>query len=457
MFKLVVKIILLGLLVLIFGGLLKSHFIDTSQYSFSKGAYERLENNIDIGFFGSSHSYAAYNPAIFEVELKKNAFNFGGSARRLITSLPVMEEIIEENDLELAVVDIFSMSLGELDNENSIGLQYQSFDNTDFSFTKLITFFSVFGYNDPLDIFPIIRNHDYWKKMFDQKKVRFLSDHSEFYNGYFTSRRFIENDTWIKFSDKVSKRNAKLDKDSIFILDKRQIKLIEKVISKFEDQNIPLLFVSSPSYYYGMDKSYTMQQNAIREYLTITKGLRFVDFNLLKDSLNFTKYDFKDPNHLNVNGGIKVSKYLTELIKKNFDLGVTSFVPNPYNRYEYIESDFSTALYAFKISSKIKKKTGIKNVYLIRSYKNRYEILFELNPGSKRNVHIKMGYLNLDKEVQWKYALLRKKDQLAFKGRTFAIYQFDTDIYLKNLDHFKLYVGPERNILVADSMSINLD
>src|SRR5690606_38173167 len=176
---------------------------------------------------------------------------------------------------------------------------------------------------------------------------------------------------------------------------------------------------------------------AIRKYLLTEKNADFIDFNLLVDSLKINKNDFKDPNHLNVMGGIKHTEFLADYIKKNYVINTPKYRINEYNRYESIASGFENSLSSIKINEKDRKLTGISRLHLLKNNKDRFELLFQFVSKSKpnKNIHIKMGAM-VNGKMEWNYALLKRADHIEYRGVKYAVYQFNQKT--ENLKNSKL-------------------
>jgi len=456
MLKLIVRVLIFSFVSLLLINWIDPFFVEKDKVALSYDNYRHLEKNVEVGIFGSSHAFNAYDPRVFETELGLTTYNFGGTAQRFKVAIPLIREIIKENDLKLAIVDIFNMSIDTLiKTENSRGYQFATLDNTEISWSKVKAYVDIFGYENIQELSPAIRNHAKWEEVFDKYTLR---DKEDFYNGFITERVAFSQRTWKRFLKKVKNKR---EKDVIENLGPGEKKLIDRVVSLFDEHGIPVVFVSSPSYFYKKDANYKRYQLLIAKYLKST-GVPFVDYNTLWDSLNLRKENFKDPNHLNLKGSVKVSQHLVNHVKTYIHNTERNNPVFSNNRYYLIDNNFKEAIFYKKnLNEKVRMELGLQTAVLYRVLDNRYEIL--LQQSSNKNLHIKLEY-KVEKHIletlpdEFKknqkrkklkfYDLLRSEESLTYKDKLYKIYQFNCPAgEIKNL---KVFVGPKRNLEIIN-------
>ena len=86
------------------------------------------EENIDILFLGSSHSYRSLNPQITDAIFDANTFNAGTSSQRWDGSYALLVEAGKQNDLKKVYVDMYY---------DMAGTNY--YDRTDLTSTYIIS------------------------------------------------------------------------------------------------------------------------------------------------------------------------------------------------------------------------------------------------------------------------------------------------------------------------------
>ncbi|PWI29831.1 hypothetical protein DI383_08735 [Flavobacteriaceae bacterium LYZ1037] len=352
-------------------------------------------NKVELAFFGSSHSYCTYDPRVFEDKLNLNTFNFGGASQNLYVTESVIKQAIKTAKIKLAVVDVFSVSLYEppltMDNASH---QFRSIDYLDLTKDKISLMNTLFGRDSILHVFPTIRDHAVWyDRVFQQPNV--LKEKDSYYNGFITNTYFDKN-FW--------RKNVKVRKDKIspklvpnIQLSNSQKKLIDNIIKLFEEQKIPVLFVSAPVFNKAQiteenaNKYYTYQVR-LAEYLK-GKGYNFIDYNNLWDELNLHVFDFREKSHLNFSGALKVSSHLADYISKhyNFKDGGQKLREYPENVYYLLKTNYSNTLFNAKIKDKkFTKLTGIEDIAL---YKDKYGRLELIMRGEEiKKIKIKVTY-----------------------------------------------------------------
>jgi hypothetical protein len=291
-----------------------------------------------------------------------------------------------------------------------------------------------------LHVFPIIRNHALWKDRLFQLPL-YLKDDLNYYKGFRTTNYFNKK-TW----KKVNKKNKPKLVDDIQ-LTFGQKKMIDDMIDVFEEENIPLIFVSAPIFKKSINNDYFTYQQRIKEYLE-TKNQNFIDYNQLWYELDLHLYDFRDKSHLNTSGALKVSKHLINHIKDSLSItGSNSNIleKNKHNRFLLMKTHYKDALFYVKIKdTTVIKATGIDEVALYQDQYGRIQLLllgkdikktrikteYKMRENETLNLH-----KNLDKKINKnKYStndvLLNLKDGnefngLQFNGKEFKFHTID--------------------------------
>lgn len=351
------------------------------------------KTGVDIVFFGTSHGQCSYDPRVFENELNVNVFNYGLGNQRLISCMPMINEIINEQKIKIGIVDIFELGVKKIPPKpaKDMSYQYQTLDNVDLSLDKIKTHNKIYGKKNLLDIFPMVRNHSIWYKRVFQTKY-FLESQDDYYKGFWTKISFDEK-RW-----KKSKENKKEYYPQKIVekykLTKKQKSDINEIVDLFKNKNIPLLFVSGPIHRRYMNNKFYTYQKRIKEYLKEI-NVPYIDYNDLWDELNLHQYDFRDITHLNTGGALKVSQHLAKYIKKQYNINSDDFINKEFlfaNRYSVLENPNEENTIAYKKIeyTKIKNQTGVDEIII---YKDNYERLEILLVGKKlKDISIKVEY-----------------------------------------------------------------
>lgn len=436
MVRLFLKNFVFFLLFICLLGLSDKIFQKKSIPFFANKLYRESQVNVDIAFFGSSHSFSSYDPRVFQDRLNQYTYNFGLPAERLITTQAVISEVLNRNDLKLGIIDVFSSTIDDLPTEKSKYFQLSTFDNLEFSKEKATTFSHIYGVENFLDISATLRNHSNWNERFfdDSYKIHRQYD---FFNGYNTRFSFNKKE-WNKYLKKL-----KQEKDTTVVRDltDKQKSLLNRTIKQFKEKNIELLFVSAPFHKKYIPNSYRAYLISLKKHVN-SQGVRFLDFNDLFDKLKLDETDFRDASHLNANGALKVSVFLADYIQSNFNNIIGKESINKLNNRFSILSENIPVLYEREFKSKVfKEEIGIDKIYLYQVYKNRYEVIITGGDEEKlRNLKLKINYEFMTKEKNKLYPKLEtyiKKGRLIeenvsletsynYKGVSYTVFQFNS-------------------------------
>lgn len=298
-------------------------FATQNHFNNTITGFEKLSNetNIDLIFYGSSHVYTAYNPLIFNNINKTISYNLGSDALKMYFTDLVFIESIKKARPKLVVLELYPASFSELkENEMDKGFQLRALDfSSNFSFKKLKKVIDVYNFNEIAGVYsPLIRNHSKWNKvdyfsLNRNEKIDTIENY--FFSGFIGSRHFLDEkakNEFINF-DKIeySKRQA----SALLPENKNQIIDFIKLVKK---EGADILIISSPDLRakLSFNESFFIELKEICNNLNI----QFLNLNNYTKEIGLSLDDFKDYSHLNTYGSIKVSKFLAEYIKENYNL-----------------------------------------------------------------------------------------------------------------------------------------
>lgn len=268
-----------------------------------KEFYEQPAHSVDLVFLGSSHCYRSFNPKIFDDALKIESFNMGSSSQTPITSYFVLKEILKTQKPKYVVLEIYwrTFTNDEQFTNATYNLEYMRDGRNKIEFLR-------YGYQ-PKDLinflFPAYR---YRNNL--QDAIRSLmgktvaSEPGDEYGG----KGFVANPTVVS-KKKLTEHN--LFKDYFFDpkeLKAKNLEYLEKIIRLCKDQGIQLVFVTSPLPPTSLDliRNYSDIYDYFLKIAEQNKIL-YLDYNVLEERRLFFDADFKDDNHLNVKGVVKLS------------------------------------------------------------------------------------------------------------------------------------------------------
>lgn len=467
MLKLGIKIAVFSILFVLGLSFTDALFKERRISKFSRDAYLKIDTNVDIAIFGSSHGLNGIDPRFLQKELKKTTFNFCSGGQRMVSTMPVVDEILGSNAVELAIVDIFYGTVSSLRSfeKKTKFFQYNTLDNLDFSMSKLLTHNEIYGPLELYNMSPTLRRHQNWVDV--ATGLEYVPDiSSDINNGFFTCF-FHNKEVWDK-----SIIRAKKNKGRDIILeslkdDEREN--MDRIIAKFKAYDVPALFISTPFFQDTLGQRNRSHQELIVNYMK-DQGADVLDFNLLWDELKFEQEDFIDVGHLNTRGAIKASSYLAKYVKENYQFNAKTIDEKDLsqNRYAIIDNDFETLIHEQEFDSLSEVgKNGIAKLYVYQTYDNRYEILFEGIESDFDGLELRYQH-HYDSEEEDKITKYQRRfikengvvsnrrrfdHNISYKGKEYQVYQFNS--VFDKLINFKLFLisGKERiEILKFDEL-----
>lgn len=453
-------VILLIILMFIFSGL-NNVFKEFNHFEKTMQEYEAEKGNVELAVFGSSHAYHSYDIRRIETSLNLSSFNFGGAAQRLETTEVVLDKIINENDLKLIIVDIFSMSIDGLNSEGGKQLQLETLDHLPISISKIKQADNIFGREYvPYALFPFLRNHSEWDTIDGLRVSRDfrLISKNDFYKGYRGVSETFNDKIWDEFYEKF---NSKSSIKFTNLSEEQKIK-IDKIIDIVERKKIPLIFVNAPSYVTDYDENYSKTTTYIAEYLS-SKNITFINFDWMRVQKLLNKKDFKDPNHLNPIGAIKVTDSLIRFIDANYSFSNSNLEREfKHNKLYHINNSFKDAKLNLNINNK-----EIKSLALTQSASNMLEFIIEneldepipikldigLSESQLKNLYYKdIMYVKDNRYFNW--AELSEFNSFSLNGKKYNSVQFYYPF--DYIDNIKFFVGKDKKIKILDKSNIEL-
>ena len=331
--KLIIKSILLSLITLLFIKLSEKYFITENRFNYANYKFNNLNKvlKFDLLFFGSSKSYCAYNPTIFKNNLDVNTFNLAGQDQTLDVTSFVIDEALKKSKPKLIIVDVTeSMFFIREEDSNYVkrkAFQFPIYDNYGLSVNKIKHIKNMYkGEQAFYAVSPLIRNHRNWMDVFNYNyKKSFLEDKNNIFlsnNGFLGTLQYL-NKSDLKIAKDLDHASYKLIKTNNPRVGPKEIETLKNIKNLADNHDVEILFISTPSI-----KEYYTNLSFYEELEQVFNELDANYLNLYRElDTILTPKDFKDIVHLNYNGGYKISQYLSEYLKQNYDL--TSDKPNP--------------------------------------------------------------------------------------------------------------------------------
>lgn len=284
-------------------------FDDTPETEMWKTFYDTEKDSIDVLFFGSSHVYNSFNPAVFYDETGLTAFDMASSNQDLFTAYYYLREALKYQSPEYVVIETFGMFQRPFMVFDYDKAQYYktSFDEMKLSRDKiegLLEWKKNINETGLVErFFPIFEYHSRWD---DLTEVDFDdTDYMYNINGYcisydesdFTYEGYNSFDERIEFPELVTD-------------------YFDKIYKLCEENGISVFIVTAP------DSKYAPAKHAPVEELAENYGIPYIDYNStdLIFSLNFNNEIYwKDMSHLNDFGSEKITRdYARYLVSEGY-------------------------------------------------------------------------------------------------------------------------------------------
>ncbi|MEN8122741.1 MAG: hypothetical protein ABFS35_20540 [Bacteroidota bacterium] len=313
-------------LVLFIVGFIYLNKVFISEHNFVNSIEDFKElsekTNIDVMFYGSSLSYTMFNPLIINKECKTISFNFGSPSLYMELTDLIFEETLKYNKPKLIVLSSHFGTFLELKYKRQKGHQLWALNFVpNISINKWQKVTPVYKTNEYLSVaYPLIRNHNKWHDkdfLSLSRRKDFTSYNNRIYNlGYVGFFDTISEGKELKYFNEFLKSGEKRNTNNKHIYKNQKAGFLNFV--KIAKQNsVEVLVVTPPS----MSTIYadnTLYSELIE--LCEVEKVPYLNMNTLYKELDLKPNEFRDHLHPNYYGNVKVSKYLSNYINKNFTL-----------------------------------------------------------------------------------------------------------------------------------------
>jgi hypothetical protein len=325
-FKLLIFLVIFCLVNHIIGiqlkGLEENNLFATTKWN----EFYKLKNNtLDSVFLGSSHSYRAFDPVIFDKYLNTNSFNMGSPLQKPVESYYVLKEALKYHNLSYVVFDVY---WGIFNSEKYFSTKVWNYDCMKFSLNKIEYLLNVFDRSQYLSAtMNTLRYHDSLNKLVKSYIVKNNKTSKSLYLSNYKGKGFIIDNTTID-PDKLDEYVDTLKENPLkFNWDNYQLKYLYKIINLCQSNNVKLIFVTAPMnpIYLDAINNYCYKYDVINKKVAeIAKknDILYIDYNIVNKKVKIVDDSyFSDTNHLNYKGAEKIttdfSKYFLKEKGKN--------------------------------------------------------------------------------------------------------------------------------------------
>ena len=277
-----------------------------SPFGYNEARYPNIQkatSKSDLIFLGSSQTYSAFNPEIFDKNLGIHSYNLGTPAEVPVITYYRFEEAIKKSNPKVVIVDIYFRIL-----RYDIGFEYipQWIGSVSTANKKRII--NELPLKNKLKLYFNLTNMD---RNLSELLRSFSKGRLTGYKGFVsikqkTSLEKLEEEN--RFEDYVFQTNEYVQKN---------VEYLDKIIDLAKERDIRLIFITTPLASNSFEKieKYDEIYNFINDHLK-ARNVEYYDFNIIKNPVFIDEEDFEDGNHLNYYGATKISEYISKEILK---------------------------------------------------------------------------------------------------------------------------------------------
>lgn len=320
-------------------------FCTTNNFNNTFSDFKKLtkQTNVDVVFYGTSHSYTAFNPEVINHDCKTISYNLGSGAQQLPFTELLLTETKKRTSPELVVIEVYPKSLKKDFTEKDKGYQLYVLDKIPFyRKEKFIASIKYFNRQELLGVYSsAIRNHKKWRNVnyLDFNRLSQLDNFMYYHSGFFGRYEVMDSLKGLTYRD--FKTKAFENNDSGLLIDPKIEKEIVGIIKTAKDISNQVLIVTAPELLskYTWDKDFYDSL----ERICYQNNVRYLNLNIYYGDIGLTLKDFQDPSHLNIVGADKTSKYIASYINANYKLPSRSKEPI----WDTLSSNYSNYLNDF--------------------------------------------------------------------------------------------------------------
>ncbi len=274
----------------------------------TRGIYEEKNNSLDVVFVGSSNIYNGISPLEIWQETGITSYSYGSPEQKIWLSYYAIEEVLAYQNPKVIMLDVNEAFADDYLEEDNIR---KLLDNMKLGKAKIEAINDEmlnYGTQDKLSyLFPIIRYHTRWNSLTTKDFERLFYNYDSTYKGYIISKQIVPfkgNTQYLEFTEETTQIHEVAKK------------YLDKIVETCKENGTELVLIDMPS---PNTWSYP-RHKAISDYAE-SNGIKFLELNCVDEIGIDWNTDTQDGGwHLNTNGAVKVSKYLANYLKENFNL-----------------------------------------------------------------------------------------------------------------------------------------
>lgn len=387
-----------------------------------EGFYQLQDNSIDVLFMGTSHTYYGFNPAVLWKNTGLNSYIFAGQCQPMEVTYHYLEEALKTQNPRLVILDIFALS--EDSNKcQTLGTYRVNVRDMKFSVNKIQAYQSMKNTNLFEEVFDISIYHD-----------RISDLNGKDINDIFNPAKDLNFGYTLAYPSDIEWNRDIVNTDKKKEIEDSRLEALMKIIKLCEENEIELLLVKTPYY---INESDAMMYNTVWQIAKDNK-VQFIDYNKIFKDIDFTFDLDGDSWHANAQGATKITNYLSNFIKKNYNI---------HPAINIYDQDYKN-LYAKTAYAVISR---INDYFKLGSFVDNYDVTimiqqngFDFSAFTKEEKEILMQFgldLSIDKQLLYKSNKTTNVVHEAEMNLEIANHAYELDIegnlYIDGKWHFK--------------------
>lgn len=269
--------------------------------------YEQPENSIDVMFYGSSHTYSDINPAVLWEKAGIASFDLAGSLQPLWNTYYYMKESLKYQKPKVMVLEL----VRAIESRDYIE-EARNVTNT-FGMKLSQEKYEAVKASTPDKLVPYLLEYPVYHSRYSELSAEdfrpYLGDpNGKTYKGFYP---LFET----KAFDTMPDMSAVTDSTT---LSAKTEDYLRRIIALSKEEGIPLVLMVSP--YQGIIESEQRIFNRTKE-IAAEEEIPLLDFNLMYEELDLNPAeDMAEFSHLNHRGSTKLSAWLADYLKENYEL-----------------------------------------------------------------------------------------------------------------------------------------
>jgi hypothetical protein len=274
-----------------------------------KGFYNLEPNTIDVMFIGDSSIRKGISPMQIYEDSGITSYSYCNSSSRIYMFYYFLQDVLKTQKPKVVVSDPLTLFYMKKEIEPD---KRKSFDYMPLSVNKInminddifeLDFFEKASY-----VFPILRYHSRYNELHRKDFTMLDNNFHSVQKGFIMSKAVKPHKNGFDYMKPKHKDKKLKYKDY-------SEEYLEKYVKLCKENNIELIILGIPDIrVWGYEQSEKMKEYASKY------GFKYLDINNESTNINWLKDTEDAGGHFNIKGAQKITKYVTNYLKDNYDL-----------------------------------------------------------------------------------------------------------------------------------------